>query len=272
MHSAVQSSSANLSPFGRASIPVKHHVSISFSDSDSEHGVHAGFSSCRSHASSTTPIAMRTDAPPPAYVPSHPASATSPASSMRSIEGPTTIPRRRHDPYATALPLSLTSLSRCCIAPGISHQPLVGRCRFVTWPAVLRACMPPAIIPAGAVTVHVEQVKFELTAPQLRFLIHRLAGVVPIAVTVPAVGTFAVHLCTRDDADAVKALHRGLLFDQHGVWAPESPAEKEAVVKYMTTREFRQRGQRLPRDVMLITVPASSSSSPLNRRNAEQPN
>lgn len=163
--------------------------------------------------------------------------------------------QRRHDPYAS---LPSTPL-RNRVVHGISHQPLVGQCRYVAWPAIEPTAHVPAAFHPGLPRLVVEQVKFELTGPQLRWLIHKLAGVVPVRVIDQQRGSLVAYFKNDQDLAAAQALHRAVLFDHHGAWAPLNADESAAVSRYMASREFRQRGQRLPRELMSLTARKSTS-------------
>ena len=220
--------------------------------------------------------------PPPAYSATvgggapvlPPRAAVAPVTVVaRVVPANTIAPRaRRHNPYAP-----LPTQSSRTVMYGASHQPLVGRCRYVAWPD-LRAKTVPLFTPEQLTEMPrlaIEQVKFELTAPQLRWVIHELAGVVAAHVEENATtrGSFVAYFKNAEDQAAAQSkLHRNVLFDHNGAWAAADADETAAVAQYMGSREFRQRGQRLPRDLMTVgpssrrTSPVISGQRPAQRR------
>jgi hypothetical protein len=176
-------------------------------------------------------------------------------------EGAVSPPRFRHDPYRPAVAHRQTHAG-CGVFQGISHQPLVGYCTFIQWPDHLAGDAARAHCKTTEFRVEFDQIKFELSPGQFRFVIFRLAKVVAVSAISLTPGSFTIYARNADDAAAIRALNRRCLFDQHGVWAPHNNTERTALSRYMSSREFRQRGQRLPRELMTVgRVPPPTSRS-----------
>ena len=212
-----------------------------------------------------------TPPPPPSYfatpavaqTPVKPHAAATSAAAARKRTAPKA--PYRHDPYAPLPAAQPTSgRSTAVAAPvmhGISHQPLVGHCRYISWPEIAPLPTPGAEFHSSLPRLVIDQVKFELTAPQLRWLIHKLCGVVAVHVAALERGGFAAYFKTEADRARAQMLHRAILFDHHGAWAPSNAVESASVSRYMGSREFRQRGQRLPRELMTLLAKSAPSSS-----------
>lgn len=148
---------------------------------------------------------------------------------------------------------------------GASHQPLLSICEFIAMPQI------NTIERAQRITteypVYLGQAKFEATAAHMRWLIRRMTRneVLPVAVEPLSPGCFVAFVTSVAEQKAVrKAMHHTVLYDHNGVWHPRTQSERQKVARYMNDREFRMRGQRLPREMVTaeLRAPRALASKP----------
>jgi hypothetical protein len=117
--------------------------------------------------------------------------------------------------------------------------------------------------PTNAFSLFVGQVRFETTAAELRWIIRRVANVLPIKAEPRGIGCFIVYFKSAADCDAVRRLHKRILFDNSGVWFARTELEVEVLFEYATnTLPYVSRRCHLPRDCMTVEdIKAYRSSS-----------
>lgn len=178
---------------------------------------------------------------------------------IKSQPTPDNSPVRRNTPYSyqPAPPPPKETLV------GAAHQPLVGACDFIPMPAISSRETP--VNQSTAFPVYIAQAKFETSPAHVRWLVRHMTGkaILPVAVEHVSQGCFVAFVQSEAEQDAVvAAMHRRLLFDHNGVWCPRNATQTAALAGYMSDREFRMRGQRLPRELLSADKQAPNARVP----------
>ena len=146
------------------------------------------------------------------------------------------------------------------------HVSLWGRCELIQTPEIAPVECPT---PVNAFPLFLGQVRFETTPADLRWILRRVANVLALKCELRGNGCFIVYLKSSADADAVRRLHKRLLFDHSGVWFARNEREVDVLFDYANnTLPFVSRRCHLPRDCMVVEEvktyahEASSPASP----------
>lgn len=139
---------------------------------------------------------------------------------------------------------------------------LSGHCDFVQVPSGFEALVSEdahllaEVLASGQMVpppLFIGQVRFEMSAGELHWLLKRLCGVHTLKIEPRGLGCFCVVAKSSEDSDALLALHRRLLFDHQGVWYARTADESAVLESYVATTASRlPRRSRLPRDAMIV--------------------
>jgi len=135
------------------------------------------------------------------------------------------------------------------------HISLSGRCAFVPIPLEVPPYREipiedPSTLPPP---LFLGQLRFETTASEIRYLLHQLSGVEPLRIEPRGNACWVAQLKCELDNDAVRLLHKKVLFDIPGVWVAETTAEVDALRQY-TGLQLAQMSRKahLPRDCLVV--------------------
>lgn len=154
------------------------------------------------------------------------------------------------------------------------HQPLWQQMELIRIPEIAPV---EQNVPSTPFSLFIGQVRFETTTAELRWIIRRVANVLPVRADVRGNGCFIVFFRSAEDLDAVRRLHKRLLFDHSGVWYARTTQELEVLFEYATrTLPYVPRRSHLPRDCMTVEAtkvfgqPSFSAVPPPQRLHQQQ--
>ncbi|KAG5501418.1 hypothetical protein JKF63_03231 [Porcisia hertigi] len=158
----------------------------------------------------------------------------------------------------------------------VVHRSLKDRCRYIHFPADLPA-FPKAgthgsnansgnnttsnggIGSGGAgeasppIALFIGQVRFETTAAELLWLVHRTCGACPSHLESRGAGCYLLYCKSEADLTLVRSLHKRVLFDIGGVWLARTANEVDTMCEYIALdAPLISKRARLPRDSMVV--------------------
>ena len=132
--------------------------------------------------------------------------------------------------------------------PNTFHHALWNQMELIRLPQSAPVDM---FVPVTPYSLFIGQVRFETTAAELRWIIHRVSNVLLGNVEQRGHGCFVVYFRSAEDLEAVRQLHKRILFDHKGVWFAKTQQEVEVLLDYgMRVLPFLPRWSHLPRDCM----------------------
>lgn len=139
------------------------------------------------------------------------------------------------------------------LPPSVVHRGLQSKCRFIAFPPQL----PPHHYPSGGqneqLALFIGQVRFETTASELIWLIHRSCGACASYLEGRGAGCYLVFLKSQADLVLVRGLHKRILFDVGGVWIARTPEEVDDLCEYISVvAPPLSKKAHLPRDSMVV--------------------
>ncbi len=134
--------------------------------------------------------------------------------------------------------------------PSTFHHALWNQMELIRLPEIAPVDM---FVPVTPYSLFIGQVRFETTAAELRWIIRRVSNVLPVKAEQRGNGCFVVFFRSAEDLDAVRRLHKRILFDHSGVWFAKTQQEVEVLFDYgMRALPFVPRWSHLPRDCMTV--------------------
>jgi hypothetical protein len=142
------------------------------------------------------------------------------------------------------------------------HDYLIGQVECVRLTAACRIRQPstalPPETPSSPHKLFAGHITFEVTAPQLRWIVFTLTGGVLCGKIEPrGPGCYVIFLQSEEDVEAVMHLHRRVLFDYGCLWFARNPAQEQILQSYAVS--FPQRPSRLPKGLMIVEEEVSGS-------------
>lgn len=153
------------------------------------------------------------------------------------------------------------------------HQPLWQQMELIRIPEIAPV---EQNVPSTPFSLFIGQVRFETTTAELRWIIRRVANVLPVRADVRGNGCFIVFFRSAEDLDTVRRLHKRLLFDHSGVWYARTTQEVDVLFEYATrTLPYVPRRSHLPRDCMTVEATkvfgqASYAAMPMPHQQQQQ--
>jgi hypothetical protein len=132
---------------------------------------------------------------------------------------------------------------------GPQHGYLIGQCEFLDFNAECRIEQFP--VTGRLNKLFVGHVTFEITAPQLRWIIQNLIGVTCGKIEPRGLGCYMVFLQNDDDQQKLKALHKRALFDENGVWFARTELQ-EGILNHFATTYLAGIHSHLPRGLIVV--------------------
>jgi hypothetical protein len=137
----------------------------------------------------------------------------------------------------------------------------------------LEFIVPPHINPVEHDNVHatghclfIGHLRFETTTADVRWMVHKLSGVIPVKAEVRGNGCCVVYLASEKDEREVQKLNRRILFDHQGIWFARTDAAVAALSDYvervLPKLGNRRRCLRLPRDSIVVEESRSAKKGP----------
>ena len=147
-------------------------------------------------------------------------------------------------------PVAATPVRIVPCPPNTFHQALWSQMELIRLPEIAPVDM---FVPVTPYSLFIGQVRFETTAAELRWIIRRVSNVLPVKADRRGNGCFVVFFRSAEDLDAVRRLHKRILFDHSGVWFAKTQQEVEVLFDYgMRALPFVPRWSHLPRDCMTV--------------------
>lgn len=106
----------------------------------------------------------------------------------------------------------------------------------------------------------VGHVTFEVTAPQLRWILYMLTGVTCGKVEKRGNGCYMVFLMNHEEMWTVKGLHKRALFDHGRVWFAQNPDQEATLQQYAST-QLKGLHAHLPNGLVVIDEETSRRRS-----------
>jgi len=146
---------------------------------------------------------------------------------------------------------------RCCpISPAQTqphakpqHEYLAGQCEFLDFNSGCRIDQYPAT--GRQFKLFVGHLTFEITAPQLRWIIHMLTGVTSGKIETRGLGCYMVFLQNEEELWTVKGLHKRALFDNGRVWFARN-ALQEGILSHYAASYLVGMHSHLPSGLMVV--------------------
>jgi hypothetical protein len=134
--------------------------------------------------------------------------------------------------------------------PKPQHEYLTGQCEFLDFNSGCRIDQYPAT--GRQFKLFVGHLTFEITAPQLRWIIHMLTGVTSGKIETRGLGCYMVFLQNEEELWTVKGLHKRALFDNGRVWFARNALQEGILSHYAASYLVGHSHSRLPSGLMVV--------------------
>ncbi|CAG9576670.1 conserved hypothetical protein [Leishmania major strain Friedlin] len=162
------------------------------------------------------------------------------------------------------------------LPPEVVHRALKDRCRYIQFPANLPVFPKAGTLGPNAnngnnsssngstgsggsgesslpIALFIGQVRFETTAAELLWLVHRTCGACASHLESRGAGCYLLYCKSEADLTLVRSLHKRILFDIGGVWLARTADEVDAMCEYIALdAPLLSKKARLPRDSMVV--------------------
>ncbi|KAG5475559.1 hypothetical protein LSCM4_04141 [Leishmania orientalis] len=162
------------------------------------------------------------------------------------------------------------------LPPEVVHRSLKDRCRFIQFPSNLPGFSKSGTLGTNAnngtnsssngssgsggsgesslpIALFIGQVRFETTAAELLWLVHRTCGACASHLESRGAGCYLLYCKSEADLTLVRSLHKRILFDIGGVWLARTADEVDAMCEYIALdAPLLSKKARLPRDSMVV--------------------
>lgn len=176
------------------------------------------------------------------------------------------------------------------LPPEVVHRSLKDRCRYIQFPANLpvfkastlggNASGPNSNSNGSTgsgqsadtsnslpIALFIGQVRFETTAAELLWLVHRTCGACASHLESRGAGCYLLYCKSEADLTLVRSLHKRILFDVGGVWLARTADEVDAMCEYIALdAPLLSKKARLPRDSMVVEELKADAIHNGNRR------
>ncbi|GET89716.1 hypothetical protein, conserved [Leishmania tarentolae] len=162
------------------------------------------------------------------------------------------------------------------LPPEVVHRALKDRCRYIQFPINLPVFPKAGTLASNVangnnsssngstgsggsgdsslpIAVFIGQVRFETTAEELLWLVHRTCGACASHLESRGAGCYLLYCKSEADLTLVRSLHKRVLFDVGGVWLARTADEVDAMCEYIALdAPLLSKKARLPRDSMVV--------------------